>query len=313
MSATPLSERFAKPRRFKVVKTFLLQLAPLGLCLASAFANDTSLHEGRWGPEPIGGTDGPESPVRMVREELRVDFGKTTTDVEAKFTFRNTQSGPPLKQLVGFPDLRAAEDEQLRRDKKKDPKASFEYVNSTGPLLQMKTFVNGKPHPSELRYGEIALDKNQFPMPYRDRNGETTRLMAWHALEVEFPAGQDVTIERHYRVKNGSQIYKIAFFNYTTATGGVWQGTIGQLTADVFLQDGLKVDDLAWDDAALPKYQRGGQMMAPGLRREWQVISPTHVRLAWKDFEPRTEEARRGFTVARKAQWKPKPGQEESQ
>src|SRR6187431_3271381 len=106
----------------------LRHFVPLCLTIATALANDTSLHEGRWGPEPIGGTDGPESPVRMVREQLRVDFGKATTDVEAKFTFRNTQPGPPVKQLVGFPDLGAAEDEQLRRDKEKDPKASFEYV-----------------------------------------------------------------------------------------------------------------------------------------------------------------------------------------
>ncbi|MEA3211548.1 MAG: hypothetical protein QOE70_4605 [Chthoniobacter sp.] len=281
------------------------------LAVASAVANDTSLHEGRWGPEPIGGTDGPESPVRMVREELRVEFGKETTDVEAKFTFCNTQAGPPVQQLVGFPDLGAADDEQLRRDREKDPKASFEGVNSTGPLLRMKTFVNGKPCPSELRYGAIALDKNSFPLPWRNRKGETTRLMAWHAVEVAFPAGEEVTIERRYRVKNGWQIYNIAFFSYTTATGGVWQGTIGQMTADVFLQDGLKVGDLAWDDSTLPKHQRGGILMEPPSRRAWQVVSPTHVRLTWKDFEPRTEVEHRGFTVARKSPWKPKPGQED--
>ncbi len=292
------------------MKTLVRNLAILCMAGASAVANDTSLHEGRWGPEPIGGTDGPESPVRMVREELRVEFGKKTTDVEAKFTFRNTQAGAPVKQLVGFPDIGAAEAEQLRRDKEKDPKASFEGVNSTGPLLAMKTFVNDKPRQSGLRYGEIALDKNNFPLPWRNRKGETTRLMAWHAVEVEFPAEKDVTIERRYRVKNGWQVYKIAFFNYTTATGGVWQGTIGRMTADVHLQDGLKVKDLAWDDATLAKYQRGGMIMEPSSHSAWQVISPTHVRLTWKDFEPRTEKEHRGFTVARKAQWKPKPGQD---
>lgn len=292
------------------MNTLLSRIAVAGIAVVSATANDTSLHEGRWGPEPIGGTDGPESPVRMVREELRVDFGKTTTDVEAKFTFRNTQAGEPVKQLVGFPDIGAADDEQLRRDREKNPKASFEGVNLTGPLLAMKTFVNGQARKSELRFGEIALDKNSFPLPWRSRKGETTRLMAWHAVEVEFPADKDVTVERRYRVKNGRQIYQIAFFNYTTATGGVWQGTIGQLTADVHLQDGLKVDDLAWDDASLPKHQRGGMIIEPSSRSAWQVISPTHLRLTWKDFEPRTEKEHRGFTVARKAQWKPKPGHE---
>lgn len=306
-NASLIIARFALLFRFVWMNASVAAFTILCLVAASAVGNDTSLHEGRWGPEPIGGTEGPESPVRMVREVLHVDFGKKTTDVEAKFTFRNTQAGAPVKQLVGFPDVGAAEDEQLRRDKEKNPKASFEYVNSTGPLLRMKTLLNGRLHPSELRYGAIALDKNSFPMPWRDRKGETTRLMAWHALEVEFPADKDVTIERRYRVKNGWQIFDVAFFDYTTATGGVWQGTIGQMTADVYLQDGLKVSDLAWRDAALPKDQRGGIVMVPGARRAWQVVSPTHLRLTWKDFEPRTEEARRGFTVARKAQWKPKP------
>jgi hypothetical protein len=278
----------------------------------TAAANDTSLHEGRWGPEPIGGTDGPESPVRMVKEELRVEFGKKTTEVEAKFTFRNTQSATPVTQVVGFPDIGAAEKEQLRRDREKDPKADFEGVNSTGPLLAMKTFVNGKPLHSELRYGAIALDKNQFPMPYRNQEGETTRLMAWHALEVTFPPGEDVTVDRHYRVKNGWQIYDVAFFNYTTATGGVWHGTIGQLTADVYLQEGLTVEDLAWADGALPKVQgKGSEKMSPAARDAWRVISPSHLRLVWKDFEPRTETEHRGFTIARKAQWKPKPAEVE--
>ena len=310
-NASLIIARFALLFRFVWMNASVAAFTILCLVAASAVGNDTSLHEGRWGPEPIGGTEGPESPVRMVREVLHVDFGKKTTDVEAKFTFRNTQAGAPVKQLVGFPDVGAAEDEQLRRDKEKNPKASFEYVNSTGPLLRMKTYLNGKLHPSELRYGAIALDKNSFPMPWRARGAETTRLMAWHAMEVEFPADKDVTIERRYRVKNGWQIYRIAFFNYTTATGGVWQGTIGQLTADVYLQDGLKVGDLAWDDAALPKHQRGGIIMVPESRKAWQVVSPTHVRLTWEDFEPRTDEARRGFTVARKSQWKPKPGQAE--
>ena len=275
------------------------------LIAVSAPANDTSLHEGRWGPEPIGGPEGPESPVRMVREELRIEFGRKTTGVEAKFTFRNTQTGPPVKQLVGFPDIGAAEKEQLRRDRESDPKADFEGVNSTGPLLRMETFVNGKPYPSKLCYGVIGIDEKSFPMPWRDRKGETTRLMAWHAAEVTFPANKDVTIERHYRVKNGRQIFDIAFFDYTTATGGVWNGTIGEMTVDVFLQEGLTVSDLAWQDAELPKVQEGGKMMKPLRRSAWQEVSANHLRLTWKNFEPRTEEERRGFTIVRKAQWEP--------
>ena len=293
------------------MRSFLRRFTLVLIAGASAEANDTALNQGRWGPEPIGGTEGPESPIRMVREDLRIEFGRESTDVAARFTFRNSRAGAPLRQLLGFPDVAAADAEQLRRDRQKDPKATLEGENSTGPLERMTTFVNGKRRPSALRYGEIALDKNKFPLPWRKRDGETTRLMAWYAVEVDFPADKDVTIERHYRVRNGWQVYRIGFFNYTTATGGVWQGTIGRMTADVFLEDGLKVKDLAWDDVFLPKQQVGGIKMQPAVQDEWRTLSPTHIRLTWKDFEPRIEKERRGFTVALKSQWKGKFGDDE--
>src|SRR6187401_1860490 len=85
-------------------------------CVSPSLANDTSLHEGRWGPEPVGGSAGPESPVRMVRETLRIEFGRKVTEVTARFTFRNSQA-TALTQEVGFPDVGAAETEQRRRDR----------------------------------------------------------------------------------------------------------------------------------------------------------------------------------------------------
>jgi len=48
------------------------------------------------------------------KAHLRVEFGKETTDVQATFTFRNTCADAPVMQLVGFPDMAAAEAEQLR-------------------------------------------------------------------------------------------------------------------------------------------------------------------------------------------------------
>ena len=96
------------------MKNPLSLLALLVAASGGVFANDTSLHDGRFGPVPLSGR---ESPVRMVAEHLEVEFGYRESEVHCTFTFRNTQAGPPVKQLVGFPDVGAAEDEQLRRDK----------------------------------------------------------------------------------------------------------------------------------------------------------------------------------------------------
>jgi len=115
---------------------------------------------------------------------------------------------------------------------------------------------------------------------------------------VTFPAGEDVIVERRYSVENGWSVGNILFFGYTTATGGVWKGTIGRLQADVSLRDGLTVNDLIW-----PGAKRFGEVvevnyrMSPG-RSGWQVIDPTHLRMVWNDFEPRTEPNHRGFTMA---------------
>ena len=106
----------------------------------------------------------------------------------------------------------------------------------------MRTFVNGVEQKSKLRYGWVKeIDGIDTPVEKPDKD---TGLMAWHALEVTFSPGQDVTVERRYRTHSGEQVYGVHFFYYTTATGGVWQGTIGRLQADVTLKDGLKVDDL---------------------------------------------------------------------
>ena len=104
---------------------------------------------------------------------------------------------------------------------------------------------------------------------------------------------KEVVIERLYQVSNGSSVASDpeVTFNYTTATGGVWHGTIGEMIADVTLADGLTVDTLLWNGSL-------GAGMSP-KREEWHIQSPTRMQLVWKDFEPRTEPNHRGFTIAR--------------
>src|SRR5262245_48066688 len=112
------------------------------------WANDTSLHDGRFGPEPLD----KESPVRMVAEHIEVAFGYQYSDVHCTFTFRNTLKDRSVEQLVGFPDIGAAGDEMKRREPRYADTIG-EYLN-TSSIRNMRTSVNGKPVKSGLKFGE---------------------------------------------------------------------------------------------------------------------------------------------------------------
>jgi hypothetical protein len=264
-------------------------------------ANDTALNEGAYGPQPVGGLHGPESVIRMQSEALEISFGRKWTEVRAKFVFRNTKKETAAVQIVGFPDIGTAQNEAIRRDPKREKIFAIEQETPiSGVLHGMRTFVNGVEQKSHVRFGWIK-EINGIDTPV-DKPDDQTGLMAWHALEVTFPPGQDVTVERRYRTETGQQVYGIHLFYYTTATGGVWHGTIGRLQADVTLKDGLKVDDLAWRGAKLPRIQsyETSTLTTPD-RKSWQILSPTQMRLVWENFEPRTEKNRRGFEIVTKA------------
>jgi hypothetical protein len=253
----------------------------LFLFIAScALANDTAIHDGADGPAPIGDRRGPESVVRMVREHLDIAFGKKETVVRATFVFLNTKRDAAARQTVGFPDLTAMA-----------ATAVYDGADFTGPIKNLVTLVNGRERRSRQLRGRVnqrnGIDE---PAPPGEK-GEFERI--WHAIDVEFPVGQEVVIERRYRVSNGSSVAAAPelFFQYSTATGGVWHGTIGELVADVTLKDGITVDELLWDSAH-------GAGVSPS-RKNWRIQSPTKMQLVWKNFEPRTEANRRSFRISR--------------
>jgi hypothetical protein len=261
-------------------------------------ANDTSLHDGRFGPEPLDLATGKESPVRMVAEQLKIDYGYQYTKVHCTFTFRNTRDSGSLEQLVGFPDTGAAQEEVKRRDPAHAD--TIGEAASTSRLKDLKTWVNGKRMKSELKYEEVDAG--------RGRRGDTTvwfwgkdtkGIRAWHTLKVVFPVGQDVIVERDYRVENGATAAGAAFFEYTTATGGVWHGTIGRLQADVTLRDGVTATTLLWPGAKRRGENIPSEYCTSPNRSDWQVIDKAHLRLVWNDFEPRNEANHRGFRLSR--------------
>jgi hypothetical protein len=129
--------------------------------VAALFANDTVLHEGGSGPEPIGGIYGPESVIAMVREELNIEFGLEHTDVHAKFVFRNTKKTAPARQIVGFPDFGAALKEASRRDPSGEKISTPDreaLMLGIDPLENLRTFVNGEERKSSLQYGWVCYD-----------------------------------------------------------------------------------------------------------------------------------------------------------
>jgi hypothetical protein len=252
------------------------------LFASCALANDTALHDGNDGPAPIGGRRGPESVIRMVREDLEINFGREKTAVRATFVFLNTKPDSPAHQTVGFPDRTAMATE-----------GTFE-GDFSGPIENLITLVDGRERKSHKLRGWV-VERDGFDEPAKPgEKGAFERI--WHAIDVEFPVGKEVVIERRYRVRNGSSVAADpeVFFEYTTATGGVWKGTIGQMIADITLGDGLTIDDLLW------KGSRGAGVSP--ARENWRLESPGRMQLTWKDFEPRTESDHRGFRIARPMQ-----------
>ena len=248
------------------------------------------MNEGAYGPEPRGGTAGTESVIRMESERITVKFGRKTSEVTARFVFRSYKPKEPARQLVGFPDYGAA----LKEGERRDPKGEASWhgdLNVTGPLEEMRTFVDGKEVESKLDYGFVAMTEDEG---WKAGTPEDGTLMAWHTMWADFPPDKDVVVERRYKVNNGEMVGGIEMFEYITATGASWRGTIGQMDVDITL-DGWTADDIAWETGGKKKQIfDGGPYTSPG-KKDWKILSPTHLQFAWKDFEPRTDKNRRSF------------------
>lgn len=258
---------------------------------APAGANDTSIHMGSSGPEPVGGGfAGPESVIAMKAERLEVTFGKATTRMRARFTFRNTLPAGTATQVVGFPDEGAARDEARRR------KLDYEGSDVQPPLRELATLVDGRRVPSAMKFGWVKwADSGTGWVKADERTGI---LMAWHVVTVAFPAGRDVVVERRYVTDNGANTLPSRFFEYITHTGGPWKGPIGELVAEVRLVDGLTVDRLLWPGGKGLGGNGASAATSPG-RSAWRVLGRDRMRLVWRNFEPRTDRARAGFKLVR--------------
>lgn len=247
----------------------------LGVFLPSVpRANDAALNDGSEGPEPIGWRSGVESIVQMKEEHLAIRFGIASTHVLARFTFLSHKESGPARQKLGFPDASRSE---LDSD-------------IIGPIENLVTRVDGEVVESELVEGwfeEIVKPDGSVFYERRDRPADPhaantlVRKHAWHVIEVEFPVGSEVVVEREYDCPPGRDTSQNAFFVYETRTGGAWRGPIEKLTAEVSFDEDVRRDLVAF------RPQEGWS---------WNK-DRTRAVLTWKHFEPRTDPERHYFEI----------------
>ena len=245
-------------------------------CLALPFfspANDAAMNDGGEGPEPIGWRSGEESIIQMKAEHLDIRFGTEMTKVKARFTFMSHKANGPARQKLGFPDA-------ARSDLDGDV---------IGPIENLITRVNGEVVESELvsgYYREIVKPDGSVFYEKRSDPEDTggagwVRRHAWHVIEVEFPVGEEVVVERDYDCPPGIDTTMNAFFIYETRTGGAWKDEIEKLTAEVTFADDV-------DTEFVTLHPREG----------WHWSEDRSLAtLTWENFEPRVEEDRTYFEI----------------
>lgn len=256
------------PETMKTSLPAILTLIPF-----IALANDAAMNDGAAGPEPIGWRSGEESIVQMKREALDIRFGTETTHVVAKFTFLSHKKGGPATQKLGFPD---------------DSRSELD-GDVIGPIENLVTRVDGEVVDSELVEGwyrqivkpDGSVFYEQAAQPSTEDADPLVRKYAWHVVEVVFPEGREVVVERTYDCPSGIDTSMNAFFHYETRTGGAWRGEIEELVAAVSFDDTVRTDLVSFD---------------PRDGWSWDRDRTT-ATLVWKHFEPRTDEGRQYFSV----------------
>lgn len=219
---------------------------------AQGWANDTAMHDGGSGPEPVGWSGERESVIRMVSEEVHVEMGPTESYVVCRFDFVNVGKDSPAMQYLGFPDITRSSTEG----------------DTMPPLREMRSFVNGREVSSKLVSKRLGEDGKWIDLEKPSDPCET-----WHVITVTFPPNEHVIVERRFRTDNGQTAGGPIFFGYTTQTGGNWRSTIGKATFTVHLAEGMQSATLQTDPSDQWQRSKDGRTLT----------------LVWSDFEPRTD------------------------
>jgi hypothetical protein len=166
-----------------------------------------------------------------------------------------------------------------------------------GPLEDLETYVDGALVESQMQFGYVYENQN-VPYAWLPADSLTGRRVGWHLVELTFPPGGRVTLERRYTAWNGKDGLIGEHFYYITLTGGPWQGAIGKLTAKVVLEDELTVEVLHWNPQG--KIMGPARCMPP--RQDWIIESPQQLSLIWSNFEPMQDATKHEIILL----WRPK-------
>lgn len=245
-------------------------LFPFALLFFSlpVFSNDAAMNDGAGGPEPLGWRSGEESIIQMKSEHLDIHFGVKETKVKVAFTFLSHKESGPARQKLGFPNA----------------SRSYQEGDISGPIENLVTRVNGKVAESELVegfYRYTVNDDGSEEYKKVEEGADESERYAWYVIDLEFPVGKEVIVEREYSCPSGGSTNWDSFFIYETRTGGAWKGKIEKLTADVTFDKSVRNDLI---------------LLEPRDGWTWST-DRSKVSLTWDAFEPRTEEDRQWISV----------------
>jgi hypothetical protein len=277
----------------KLAATAVVSAALVLWTAAAGLADDSILNTHIDPPEPIKGED---SRIRMVSERLDLYFGFYETRVEVVFELENLTDQPVIL-TVGFPDsyLQA----KYVAEGGNDLSERYGYIDEKfdyySPLEDFVTWVD---EPSNVIQTEVYKLERYYSLTEDPQPGfasewkyarhyssvDEDSLKLWHAFKLDWEPRQARVVGHSYRTDHGSVNvgFGQAWLNYYLGTGSTWDGPIGRLEVNLYLTDGQVVEDLALgeESAGVGSWPQNAET------QKWAVLSPTHLRLVWKDFEP---------------------------
>jgi hypothetical protein len=286
------------------MRNLLIPLIAVGVCFCmslTGIADETLMHLGVDAPSAV---QGESKYIRLKAERLRFYFSWTETRVEAEFDLENLGKSTE-SAVVGFPDdaLMRAYVKTLTEEEAYQKGITWEYehylyLDTAGvkPYRGFTTWV-GTP--------DNAMDTMVYKFEKRDEalrlksdalsadaewSGVWTKgeVALWHCTKLKWQPHETITIGHTYTADNGVHGLGISqpFYDYLLATGANWAGTIGRAEVDLYLEGGMRVEDLALGDPPCAGYDDANPQLD-----SWEVVSPTHLQLVWEDFEPIEDKA----------------------
>ena len=145
-------------------------------------------------------------------------------------------------------------------------------VDTMGPLIGLRTYIDGREVQSKLRRGRVVPDSAGIwsPVPIDSVVDGLNQIIAWHVVELHLPPGGTVTLQRRYSTTNGGDGLAGGLLDYIVHTAAGWQGRVGKLTADLFILKDLRPDRNRLADREARRWaepvQAGARGVAPNRR-----------------------------------------------